>query len=102
MLNAFLKVRDGLGVLAADIVQDACVVEDDRIEWIKVNRALVVVKSIGELAGTLHVDSHVLKDAWLPRVVPYGVLILGECLGPIAELLVDNAQVHLRFVVIGL
>ena len=102
VLDAFLEVGDGLGVLAADVVQDSCVVENDGIDWVKVDCALVVIQRISKLASTLHVDSHVLQDAWLPRVVPYGVFVLGEGLRPVAELLVNNAQVHLRFVVIGL
>ena len=100
--NAGLKVRDSLGVLTADVVQDACVVEHDRVHWVQVDRTLVVVKCLVELSSAFHVDTHVLEDTRLLRVVSDGILVLGESLRAIAKLLVDDAQVDLRLVVVGL
>ena len=92
----------GLRILTADVMQDSRVVVHDRVDRVQVNGTLVVVECIIELAGTFHVDSHILEDARFFRVVPDRILVLRQSLLAIAKLLIDNSQVHLCFVVIGL
>ena len=102
VLNALLEVNDGGWVLRANAVQDGRVVVHDGIGGVQFNRRAVEAERLGELARSFHVDSHVLQDARLPRVVPHGRLVLLHRLLAVSELFMDDSQVDFGLVVIGL
>ena len=43
MLYTFLEMRDSLGVLAANVVKDACVVEHDRVRMVQIEGTLIII-----------------------------------------------------------
>ena len=100
VVDTLLQMIDGLWVLAPNAVQDTRVVVNDRVDWVEINRTVVIVERVCEFSSPFHVDAHVLQDTRLMRVVSNRILVLCESFLTVAKLFMDDTQVHFRFIVV--